>query len=125
MRATIYYLSSLDSYEFEPVRTLRVMREAHFTTGKKALLGEIHPPANGQPFGRVGDIARVLVTARFEGDDLFDIERFPCFVFVCAYDESTLDEARIEREDLQILGWAELYRTADDAAAHRFDPRKE
>lgn len=119
---TIHYLSSLDSILFEPVRTCRVFRQVHFDTGKNAFLAEISPAVDGQRFGRADAIEHVLITSRHEGEDVLDIERFPCFVFICMIDPADANATVFTKDRLTIIGWGELYRTREDAETHQFDP---
>ncbi len=117
-----YFLSSLDSVRFEPVREFEVVRVVSFDTGKPALLGDLDPAVIGQDFGRGEDIRRVVLAARHEGVDIDRIEEFPCFVHI-ALPGAGMENLRtpIRSDDLQIIGWGELYRTAEDARAHKFD----
>jgi hypothetical protein len=62
-----------------------------------------------------------VVTTRFEGATLSPINEYPCFVFI-ALPKGDLDPrvVLLKADDLQIIGWGELYRSPEDAAAHRF-----
>jgi hypothetical protein len=92
-----------------------------FDSGKPAITAAIDPPIVGQDFNR-DDISCVVLAARHEGTDLTSISEFPCFVFVCipALPDGVLS-APIRADDLQVVGWGELYRSAEDAETHRFD----
>ncbi len=116
------YLSSLESKTFEPTRKCRFLKKLIFDTGKECMLVELDPPVNGQDFGISEDIKRVVLSSRHEGDSLFPVKEFPCFVFITTslVEDITACE-RITNSDLQILAWGELYRTASDADAHIFD----
>lgn len=121
--AARYWLSSLDSIRFEPVRRCDVVRSLVFDTGKPALLADISPGVIGQDFGRGGDdITRVVLSARHEGESVDPITSFPCFVHISipaqGYDEL---QSPVRADDLTNIGWGELYRTEDDAKSHRFD----
>ncbi len=116
-----FFLSSLDSARFEPVREFEVVRVVSFDTGKPALVGDLAPAVIGQDFGRGEDIRRVVLTARHEGVQIDPIVEFPCFVHISLPDAGT-EELRtpIRADDLRIIGWGELYRTAEDARTHDF-----
>ena len=119
---SVYYLSSLDSSRFEQVRRCDVVRTASFETGKTALVVELHPPVIGQDLGFGEDLSRFVVTARFEGDDVSQIDSFPFFVYICLprAGRPGLPEP-LRAADLDVVAWGELYRTGEDAAAHTFD----
>ncbi len=119
--STTYYLSSLDSTRFGPVRRVEVIRSLVFDTGKAALFATIDPPVIGQDFGRGGDdITRVVFAARHEGESVDPVSSFPCFVHIAISNEDYDLQSPIRADDLTNIGWGELYRTADDAEQHRF-----
>lgn len=121
-----YWLSSLDSALLEPVRRCVVERVIAFDTGKEALLARIDPPVVGQHWDLGADVATVVLASRHEGQSLDPVEAFPCFVHVATSRHGWDDlETPVRADDLITLAWGELYRTADDAAAHRFEgPRR-
>ncbi len=43
-----YYLSSLESDRFKPVRECVLVETIHFDTGKEAVVGWLDPPVIGQ-----------------------------------------------------------------------------
>jgi hypothetical protein len=116
-----YYLSSLDSSRFAPVRECVVLQVLQMDNGKPALIASLNPPVIGQDLDRVDDIATVLLTARHEGKPVDPIDEFPCFVHIAIGAQDALgDEDPKSFDDFQSIGWGELYRTADDARDHRF-----
>jgi hypothetical protein len=122
MSEEVVYLSSLDSTRFEPVRECQISEVVVFDTGKVAVVANISPPVIGQDFDRRDDIETVVLAARFEGSSVAPIDEYPCFVFIAVAREGRefLRETPIRRHDLEIIGWGELYRTRNDAVAHRF-----
>lgn len=115
----IFFLSSLDSKMFENTRKCTVLKKLTFDTGKECLLVEIAP---GVINNQNKEISHLILAARHEGDSLFVIQRFPCFVHICDLlipEEQIADS--ISKEDLQIIAWGELYRTEHDADNHIFD----
>jgi hypothetical protein len=71
-----------------------------------------------------GDLEEVVLTSRHEGEPLPPAARsFPCFVFVC---RPLVDDVQgrdaIDKDEVEIIGWGELYRTRSDADNHVFDP---
>jgi len=117
----IYYLSSLDSTRFEPVRECRVQRSLSFDTGKAAVEARLSPTVIGQDFNRGSDIDTVVLSARHEGASVDPVTEFPCFVFITIprYGQGML-QSPIHSDDLEIIGWGELYRTREDAERHAF-----
>jgi hypothetical protein len=122
MEGKIYYLSSLESETFKPTRKCIFLNKLHFDTGKECVIAEIDPPVPGQHFGTSEDIKHVIFTNRYEGDTLFPVNEYPCFVFITKPLFDNIFKAQvITKDDLQILAWGELYRTALDAENHVFD----
>jgi hypothetical protein len=115
------YLSSLESIRFEPVRACRIVDELTFDTGKVAVVARLQPPVVGQDFNRAADIDTVILAARHEGVSVAPVNEFPCFVFI-AIPRPGLETLRtpVRSDDLEIIGWGELYRTHADAASHVF-----
>jgi len=117
-----YFLSSLESTTFAPVRSCVVKKHLRFDTGKEAILATIDPPAVGQLWGLRDDVETVVLASRHEGQALDPITSFPCFVHIATPRHGWTELATpIRADDLHHLAWGELYRTADDAEHHRFD----
>lgn len=116
----VYFLSSLDSELLKQVRKCSFIDQVFFDSGKKCALARVEPPIIGQPFGILEDIDKIIITNRHEGEDVYDVVEFPCFVFVCIPTVDTLSEIQT-KDDLRILAWGELYRTYSDAENHVFD----
>jgi hypothetical protein len=115
-----YYLSSLDSTRFEPVRECRVQRLLSFDTGKVAAEAQLSPAVVGQDFNRGPDIESVILSARHEGASLDPVNEFPCSVYITIpRREQGVLESPIRSDDLEIIGWGELYRSREDAESHR------
>lgn len=121
MMDKVYYLSSLESTTFKPVRLCRFGRLLTFDTGKFAVEATLSPGLVGQPYERTSDVNTVILAPRHEGVDLRDVNEFPCFVFIAT---SRMDleaiSSPIRSDDLTVIGWGELYRTELDAATHSF-----
>ncbi|MTD56092.1 hypothetical protein [Amycolatopsis pithecellobii] len=116
------YLSSLESQRFESVRECRIVELLTFDTGKEAAYAFVEPPVLGQEFNKASDIRQVIVAPRHEGASIAPVHQSPCFVFI-AIPRGEFDTLRspIRADDLEIIGWGELYRTYDDAQHHSFD----
>lgn len=120
MKQTLY-LSSLESVRFEPVRECVVTRGLIFDSGKAAIEVTVSPPVDGQDFNRSDGISSVILSARHEGASIDPVNEFPCFVFITlprhGYERM---ESPLRSDDLEIIGWGELYRTRADAEQHSF-----
>ena len=117
-----YYLSSLESYALESVRTCDFVAFMHFDTGKACAIATVDPPIPGQQFGLRTEVTEVVLATRHEGDDLQAITEFPCFVHVARPVVSDIRSCDvISAADLENLAWGELYRSKDDAENHVFD----
>lgn len=121
MSGETYFLSSLDSTRFEPVRECHVKRALAFDTGKIAVDVTLSPPVVGQDFNRGLDIDTVILSCRYEGATIDPVDEFPCFVFITVPRTAEYAlQSPIRSDDLEIIGWGELYRTREDAERHRF-----
>lgn len=117
-----YYLSSLDSYLFEPVRTCTVRKHLVFDTGKSALLVDIDPPVVGQSFGFGHDVSTVVLASRVEGREIDAIDKLPFFVHIAVSRHGWADlESPLRADDLITMAWGELYGSAEAARSHSFD----
>lgn len=117
-----YFLSSLDSSRFEAVRECMLVKELFFDTGKHCALVNLNPPLRGQEFGLADDIENVVLAARFEDGTLFPINEFPCFVFIARPIRTGIAHCEaISKDDLEVVGIGELYRSRSDAEEKVFD----
>ena len=115
------YLSSLESARFKVVRECKVASYLHFDTGKAAALVHVQPEVIGQPFGLARDIDELVLIPRHERVSVDSICEFPCFVFIAIpQDHCQKLSTPIRASDLQVIGWGELYRSAQDAEQHKF-----
>ena len=122
MEEEVYYLSSLESERFETTRECVFLKRLRFNTGKECALVRLSPAIIGQDFGVSGDISIFVVANRHKGEGLTPIRRFPCFIHVARLLIRDIESKQvIAKEDLQVVGWCELYRTRDDADQHVFD----
>ncbi len=118
----IYYLSSLESDRFKPVRKCRFLKQIYFDTGKECALVNVSPSINGQDFGVNNDIDVLILTSRHEGVTLFPVSEFPCFVFIVRSLLPSVESIEyITKKDVEIIGWGEIYRSYHDAENHVFD----
>ncbi len=77
----------------------------------------VDPPIIGQPFGLGGeDISDIIVSPRYEGDSLFPIQRYPVAIHIYRpLDQGVFARERFKPEEIEMIAWGELYRTAEEA----------
>ena len=117
-----YFLSSLESKTFSLTRKCDFLSQSSFSSNKPYIVAKISPPVIGQPFNKSEDIDTILLATRHQGENIINISEFPCFVFIAIPKNDTYSFSNIsEKNDLDIIGWGELYRTKHDADHHIFD----
>jgi hypothetical protein len=121
MAGTTLYLSSLDSVRFETVRECQFERTLSFDTGKVAIETRISPAIVGQDFSVTADIDRVILAPRHEGATIDPVSEFPLFVFIAIPSRGLVRlQSPLRLDDLDVIGWGELYRSSADAEGHVF-----
>lgn len=117
----LLYLSSLESRRFESVRECRFTRVLEFDNGKPCALVSLIPGVVSQDFNVPGGIDQFVIATRHNGASLSPVDRFPCFIHIAIPREGCDDGAeKISPDSVQVIAWGELYRTAEDAAQHKF-----
>lgn len=91
-----------------------------FDTGKECAVVKLDPPVLGQPWG-LEDLEFFILVNRHEGERLFPIREFPCFVHIARpLNDEVMQKDIVSASELQTVAWGELYRTYDDAKSHTF-----
>lgn len=117
-----YYLSSLESVKFGVTRECVFVKRLQFRTGKECALVKVSPALLGQSYGFTEDFELLIIANRHEGESLFPITSFPCFVFIVRpLVENIIERDQIDNGEVEILAWGELYRTKHDAENHVFE----
>lgn len=107
-----FLLKSFDSREMlAGERTCSVLGNTEFETGKSAVWCELAPAIILQDaLGWGPDQRKVLITARFEGDDIREIHGFPFFVHVAIPESDLLVGSKsVSSKDFSMQLNAELY----------------
>jgi hypothetical protein len=84
------------------------------------MLVEIEPTLLGQPFG-LGDrnVSRLILSARHQGYTLYPITEWPSHVYVSRIlDETILETLVFTKEQVELIAWAMIFRTMEEAEAH-------
>jgi hypothetical protein len=117
-RVADFFLTSSEGYGLESPRACMCRSRLGGRKGDDYLLVEIDPPLIGQRFGRGAEDIHVLVLAtRHEGQSLFPVSEWPLYVHVALARRDLAGAANVAEGDLQLIGWGEIYRTEEDAAA--------
>jgi hypothetical protein len=116
-----YWLSSLDSTRFAPVRECAFIRRLVFRSGKECALVRLSPGVNCQEFGVATDLDVFVLANRHAGEALSPIREFPCSVFICRLLIDDVEARQVlDKADVDIVGWGEIYRARADAQNHVF-----
>lgn len=119
---TTYFLTSLESSRFEDVRECVFIRKMTFDSGKEAALVKLTPAVDGQSWGLAGDAEYFVLACRHEGEHLFPVSTFPCFVHIARLlNDNAQHQDCIKTADVQAVAWGELHRSYEDAVEHAFN----
>jgi hypothetical protein len=111
-----FFLASSEGYGLEEPRKSYRLRRIAGRSGDDYLLVRVDPPISGQRYGLGGqNIDRVVLATRHEGESLFPISSWPVFVHVARLLREPKHGDTLTREDLEEIGWAELYQTEEAA----------
>lgn len=111
-----FYLFSNEGYHLDDqIRACFKLKRLYGSNPHGYLLCAMDPPLIGQIFGLGGqDIHQVILAIRFEGDSLFPVSNWPCYVHVARSLinlDGTIDQ--IEKTDMELIAWAALYDSRD------------
>lgn len=112
-----FYLASSEGYGLEEPRCSWRLKRLSTEQRDDLLLIKVDPPIPGKGYGLgIADINLVLVAPRHQGASLFPINEWPMFVHVARplIDHPELRDS-LRHEDYELIAWAELYRTEEDA----------
>jgi hypothetical protein len=112
-----FFLASSEGYRLTEPRSCKRIKRVRSDNRDDLLLVKVEPPLIGQVYG-LGErnIDTLLVATRYKGDTLFPIKRWPVFVHVARLlIENPERRQKIHDNEFESIGWAELYRTEEDA----------
>ena len=84
------------------------------------MLIEIDPVLIGQPFG-LGDkdVSRLILSSRHQGYTLYPVTEWPSHVYVTRIlDEAVLQTLSFSKGQVELIAWAMIFRTMEEAEAH-------
>jgi len=93
--------------------------------GEEYLLLEVTPPVVGQGYGLGGeDIYQLIISPHHEGDSMSAVTKHPIPVYVYRIlDRSMLGTRKFRKKDVELVAWAELYPTLQEAQQASSMPR--
>ena len=111
-----FFLASSEGYGLEQPRRCYRLRRILGRSGDDYLLVKVDPPIVGQRYGLGGrDIDHVVLATRHKGESLFPVSSWPVFVHVARLLREPREGDTMTRDDLEEIGWAEIYETEEDA----------
>jgi hypothetical protein len=112
-----FYLASTEGYDLYQPRSCKRIRPIASDSRTYMLLIEIDPPLIGQKYGLGGrDISLVIIAPRHKGGSLFPIADWPTYVHVARpLIENVESRDTVGDNELELIAWAEIYRTEEDA----------
>jgi len=82
---------------------------------------KLSPPIIGQPWGLVEDLEYFVLANRHDGENLFPVTEFPCFVHIARLLSNDVRHREvISASDLETIAWGEMYLTRESAENHVF-----
>jgi hypothetical protein len=83
------------------------------------MLIRVDPPVIGQAYGLGNeDIAELIIAARWKGYTLFPVTEWGCSVYVMRIlDESISETSSFAAEQIEVIAWANIHRTREEAEA--------
>ena len=120
-----FYLASTEGYDLEAPRRCWQVRRLSTMTRDDLLLVRVEPAIIGQKYGLGGeDIDAVIVAPRHQGQTFFPIRSWPMSVHVALLKARRVAPQRLQDDDLELIAWAELHPTEEDALQASSGDRK-
>lgn len=114
-----FYLTSSEGYNLEEIRACCKIKRLLGNHPDGYMLCDIDPPIMGQPYGLGGqDIHKIIVASRHRGYSIFSINEWPAYVHVARLtNDEVTDKFMIAENDIESIGWAEIYESPESAKA--------
>lgn len=112
-----FYLASSEGYGLEQPRACYIIKKIQFERRTDLYLIAIDPPIIGQGYGLGSvDIDSLVIATRHQDEVLTEPKDWPVYVHVARLLVSSSEVGSVIRHDeLQHVGWAELYPTEEAA----------
>lgn len=115
-QAPDFYLVSSEGYGLDEVRKCYRLKRFGGRQGDDYLLVRIEPPLLGQRYGLGAvSIDRLILATRHEGESLFPVSEWPLYVHVARPLHDLQRQHQLGQNDIELIGWAEIYPTEDQA----------
>ena len=113
-----FYLTSDDCDPSGGVHETRRVKRLRYKLRDDFLLVKIAPPFDGKRLGaRTKYLRSIIIASRWEDRPLFPITGWPISVYILAPMTAKLESVdEIFEKDVRMVGWGELYPTAEWAA---------
>jgi len=116
MATADFYLASSEGYNLEDPRQCFRIRRLAGDHRDDFLLARIDPPLIGQLYGMGGqDLDELVLVTRHKGASLFPIAEWPVYVHVVRPLVPVAGRDRLHDNEIESIGWAELYETEEAA----------
>lgn len=112
-----FYLSSLEYKNLQQVRCCEIKKIMKYLMFRHAALAKLDIPIiyNNKEY------YEVVLISRHKGYDVKRINEFPFFVFICILkNKLNENDNKIFPQDLDNIGWGELYQSKEDAEKYCF-----
>lgn len=119
-----FFLTSSEGYGLEDVRACYKEKRLINSHWDGYMLCQIDPPIVGQPYG-LGekDIQKVVIASRHSGHSIFANQEWPAYVHIARLVRDLSDvDFTIGEDDVESIGWAEIYDSSAAATAARRSP---
>jgi len=113
-----YYLASEDCDPTGGVHEVRRIKRLRYASRDDILLVKVDPPFEGRRLGvRIDLLGALFIASRWTTRPLFPVVGWPVAVYILAPMRRTPESVdEIFNKDVRLVGWGELYPTAEWAA---------
>ena len=111
-----FVLTSSEGYDLEEPRNCVILKWFDGGRPNRYVLVSIDPPLIGQQYGLGGeDVHEVVLASRHFGYSLNPITEWPAYVHVALpLGDIRSKSGPLSKDDLQLIGWGEIYRKRED-----------
>lgn len=112
-----FYLASTEHPSFKKVWRCHRLKRLRVEDRNDFLAIRVQPEFPGGLVGHEGrNFDELIIAPRLMGRSLFPVSEWPLDVHVCLLLEGSIEELeQVDREQLDHVAWAEIYRTEQDA----------
>jgi hypothetical protein len=106
-----FFMTSSEDSRLKPIRKCYIVKRFRAEKRDDYLLVEISPPLDINSYGIQGNpLNKLVLASRHKGVSLFPIKKWPVAVYVLqALIENPEQHDVLRKEEMALLGWAEIY----------------